>query len=137
MSCGEYRVRDKAGNHAGHVVFDDDFAEGFRSLERVRSLPCPGDAPRPSLVRRAVSWLRAETSRVVQGELAAEAVAERLTACRHCPKLVRHEADEVGYCGACGCGTNRRARLTIKAKMPGAVCPLGNWVQPALHGKSK
>jgi len=137
VSCGEYEVRDKAGRVAGTVVFDDAFAQGFSSMRRIRSLPCPGAPAVPGLWARVRSWIRAEASRVVQGELAPEAVESRLTVCRQCTHLVRHEADDVGFCGACGCGTRQRARLTIKAKMPGAVCPLGNWAHLPPHGDSK
>jgi len=86
---------------------------------------------------RLFRYAAAEASRIVSGPLPPEAVEARLTVCRQCEHLVRHEADEVGFCGACGCGSRKRARLTIKAEMPRATCPRGKWAHSPLHGDSK
>ena len=136
MSCGEYQVHDKAGNPKAVVVMGDGFAEGFPRLQRLGDAPCP-EAKRqfatpgetkPPLLTRAASWVKAEVGLLVKGKVDPATYEARVTACRQCPKLVRHEADKVGFCGACGCGTRSRARIgAVKAHMPDATCPLGKW----------
>jgi len=127
MSCGKYGVL-KNGKVVATVVAQDGFADGFRTLVRVGDAPCNGDVPKQGIVSKAMSWLKAEASLLVQGETIPEVQASRRTACMSCPKRVASEDDEVGYCGACGCGRNNRARLaTSKIRMPAAKCPLGKW----------
>lgn len=86
---------------------------------------------------RLFRYAAAEASRIVSGPLPPEAVAARLTVCRQCPERVESVDDAVGYCGACGCGSRRRARLTIKAEMPRATCPRKKWAHSPLHGDSE
>lgn len=125
--CGRYRVL-KGGKPVATVVAHDDFASAFASMERVGDAPCNGDTPKSGLLSKAASWLKAEASLLIQGELPADAQASRRAACESCPRLIRSEDDELGYCGACGCGHNRRARLAAsKIRMPAAKCPLGKW----------
>lgn len=130
MSCGEYQVHDKAGNPKAVVVMGDGFAQGFPRLTRLGDAPCAESpaAPKAPLLARAASWVKAEVGLLVKGKVDAGTYEARVTACRQCPRLVRHEADEVGFCGACGCGTRTRARIgAVKARMPDATCPLGKW----------
>lgn len=125
MSCGKYRVLRRNGEQVGETVMEDSFAEGFRTVERVEDHPCAGDTASPGLIAKAASWIKAEASRVLEGDLPEDQYQARLKACRACPKL--KAGDPVGWCGACGCGTRRRAELSIKAKMPKATCPLKKW----------
>lgn len=130
MSCGEYQVHDKAGTPKAIVVMSDGFAEGFPRLTRLGDAPCAESpaAPKAPLLARAASWVKAEVGLLVKGKVDQATYDRRVTACRQCPKLVRHEADELGFCGACGCGTRSRARIgAVKARMPDATCPLGRW----------
>jgi hypothetical protein len=128
MSCGEYRVHDKSGRATAVVVFHDHFAEGFPRLERIGNAPCAGEpAPRSGL-RKAIDYVRAEVGLLVKGKVAAEVYQARVAACRECPALVKSDQDAVGFCGACGCGTRKRARIgETKAWMPDSVCPRGRW----------
>ena len=125
MSCGKYRVLRRNGEAVGDTVMHDDFAQGFSTVERLGDHPCPEDPATPGPLAKAVSWIRAEASRVLEGDVPEDQYQARLEACRACPKL--KPSSPLGHCGACGCGTRRRAELTIKAKMPRATCPLGNW----------
>lgn len=85
------------------------------------------DPPKPSFLAKAVSYAKAEVSLLTQF-ISEEEVQRRLAACRECPKLQASAVeDEVGWCKACGCGKNRRAELTVKARMPAAKCPLKKW----------
>lgn len=131
MSCGEYQVHDKHGEPKAAVVMDDSFATGFPRLTRLGDAPCAGDVRNPTKsghLAKLASWIKAEVGLMVKGKVDQATYDRRVTACRACPKLVRHEADEVGFCGACGCGTRSRARIgSVKAHMPDATCPLGNW----------
>jgi len=138
VSCGKYRVLRRNGEAVGDTVMHDAFAEGFSTVERLGDHPCPEDpatlqkshrsrtevAPSNPLAK-AVSWVKAEASRVLEGDVPDNQYQERLKACRACPKL--KAGNPVGWCGACGCGTRRRAELSIKAKMPKASCPLSKW----------
>lgn len=128
MSCGEYEIKNRAGRIVGTSVVDDAFAGRFRSLRRIGDAPCAGDPATPSLARRAASWLRAEASLLLEGKVSPEVRESRLSLCVICPRLVRDAGDEVGFCGACGCGTRSRARLSaVKSWMPKAKCPLRKW----------
>jgi hypothetical protein len=128
MSCGEYRVHDKHGEPKAAVVMSDRFAQGFPRLKRLADAPCPGEPEQTPLLARAGAWLKAEVGLLVKGRVADDVYDRRVTACRQCPHLVRHEADEVGFCGACGCGTRSRARIAaVKAHMPDATCPAKRW----------
>jgi len=149
MSCGKYQLTKRDGTPVGVSVMHDDFAQGFSTVERLGDHPCSEDPATPSKVggsikadkhqtsirgldayvaaplAKAVSWIKAEASRVLEGDVPEDQYQARLEACRACPKL--KPSSPLGHCGACGCGTRRRAELTIKARMPRATCPLGNW----------
>ena len=125
MSCGKYQLTRRDGTPVGVSVMHDDFAQGFSTVERLGDHPCPEDPATPGPLAKAVSWIRAEASRVLEGDVPEDQYQARLEACRACPKL--KPSSPLGHCGACGCGTRRRAELTIKAKMPRATCPLGKW----------
>jgi hypothetical protein len=125
VSCGKYRVLRRNGEAVGDTVMHDAFAEGFSTVERLGDHPCPEDPATPGPLAKAVSWVKAEASRVLEGDVPDNQYQERLKACRACPKL--QAGNPVGWCGACGCGTRRRAELSIKAKMPRASCPLSKW----------
>lgn len=125
MSCGRYQVLTKAGEPVGVSVMHDDFAAGFSTLQRLGDHPCPGDQHQAGPLAKAVSWAKAEASRLIQGDVPEEQYQARLEACRTCQKL--QAGEPVGWCGACGCGTRRRAELSVKARMPAATCPLGRW----------
>jgi hypothetical protein len=88
--------------------------------------PSPESQPL-SFVSKAVSYVRAEVSLLTQF-IPESKVEERLDACRACPSLKPStEPDQFGWCGACGCGKNKRAELTVKARMPAATCPKKLW----------
>lgn len=76
---------------------------------------------RPSLVRRAVQFVKAIASR----EASDETVRRRLAACEACSELDR--AGDQRFCRACGCPAWRFADLGAKAKHSAATCPLGKW----------
>jgi hypothetical protein len=91
------------------------------------SVPEP---PKPSLLRKAVSWAQAELSKVVEGPVGGTALEARLNACRICPALNTQGASggQLGWCTKCGCKQGgSRSELTVKATMPKATCPLGRW----------
>lgn len=131
MSCGEYQVHDKAGHPKAVVVMGDAFAQGFPRLQRLGDAPCPESVRKRTdsgHLAKLASWVKAEVGLLVKGKVDPATYEARVTSCRQCPKLVRHEADKVGFCGACGCGTRSRARIgAVKAHMPDATCPLGKW----------
>lgn len=91
--------------------------------------PVGEDPPVPerSFVAKAISYAKAEVSLLTQF-ISEEDVRKRLEACRGCPNLKpSQEPGELGWCGACGCGKNKRAELTVKARMPAATCPKKKW----------
>lgn len=81
---------------------------------------------KPSLFHKIVSYLKAESSMIIAGRLNDKMFKQRMNACRTCEHLVKSD-DEVGHCGVCGCGMNRRAALTVKGRMPSAECVKGKW----------
>jgi hypothetical protein len=57
---------------------------------------------------------------------------ERAAICRACEgraEVVEGATDpgNIGWCTKCGCGSNRRAALSVKLTLAGATCPLGKW----------
>lgn len=77
---------------------------------------------------RAASWMRAEASAIISGQLDGDALEARLSACRSCHRFeAAQDAAQVGWCSACGCGKRARAELSVKATMPAATCPLDRW----------
>ena len=89
----------------------------------------PIGMPKQSLVQKAVSYAKAELSAIVSS-IPEEEFQFRMSQCRACSKLNPLPEPQVGYCGACGCGRNPRAELTVKGKMPKASCPLNKWTKP-------
>jgi len=109
--------------------FDRLMAGEFSGPKQVTEVPVQ---PQPSNFDKAVSWAKAEFSRVAEGPLTGDALKARLDACRACDRLDAREAPQVGFCKSCGCGQNPRAELTIKATMPAATCPINKWpLQPS------
>ena len=89
----------------------------------------------------ASDYLRAEISKLRLGSTSRQDIEARLDACRAC----EHRRDQinkqtdpggVGFCGACNCGSNRRAALSTKATLPHAKCPKGRWPEVATDGPS-
>jgi hypothetical protein len=138
--------------NAAHEAFSKQQAEMAQALvlqnhmdpevrakaRRVLGVPevLPTDPPMPALIApeepslwaKAKSWLKAETSLVVDGALTQQAYEARIAACKACEHLDPRDAPRVGFCKACGCGRNARAELTVKGRMPAATCPKGKWV---------
>ena len=130
MTCGEYELKGKRGRIVSTVVVHDGFATGFRTLTRIGDAPCvePRNPAQSSPLSRAWSYLRAELSLLTKGKVSPEVHATRAAACRACPRLRPTADDELGRCGACGCGNRKRARLaTVKLWMPDATCPEKRW----------
>ena len=89
----------------------------------------------------ASDYLKAEVSKVRLGPTNRQAIADRIEACRSC----QHRLEQIdgktdpggqGFCGACNCGSNRRAALSVKVTMPHAKCPKGRWMDASGTGPS-
>jgi len=81
---------------------------------------------KPSILQKIYAYLKAESSMIIAGRLNDRIFKQRMNTCRTCEHLVQSD-DEVGHCGVCGCGMNRRAALTVKGRMPSAECVKGKW----------
>lgn len=125
-SCAMHRLVQ-----VGLPPFDDkEKVEKFQQAKReTRAEELAAMKPKvPGVVTKALSWAKAEISRVVKGPVKDTEYQDRLEICNGCPKLQRStEEGKLGWCGACGCGQRGRAELTIKATMPEAKCPLNAW----------
>jgi hypothetical protein len=126
MSRGKYEVV-KGGRRVATVVMHDSFAQGFSSLHRVGDVDEP-QPPKQGLLSKVGSYLKAEASLAIAGPVSDELYLARLQACRGCEHRLEKSGGE--WCMKCGCGTRKRAELTVKARMPAATCPLGKWPQP-------
>lgn len=148
--CGHYEYRTAQGNFV-HYAVPDEFAAKRPWLKRVANIECgtrmsldgtvvgkrepaseqaqPNgtfNAKRPS-VRE---YLRAELSLLREGPVSLPVFEERKVACLACTMRNPHPEDQIGLCGACGCGDRIRARLSTKLRMPKATCPMSRW-EPA------
>ena len=81
---------------------------------------------KPTLIQKIHSYIKAEASMIMAGRLSDRIFKERMNVCKSCEHLVE-SFDDVGHCGACGCGMNSRASLTVKGRMPSAECIKGKW----------
>jgi len=77
--------------------------------------------------KNVLSYIKAKASQLIQGDVPPHVFQERKDLCLACPFLVVDKADEIGFCGKCGCGRGNDARLTNKLKMPKVACPEGRW----------
>lgn len=93
------------------------------------SVPKPPAMKRkPRILEKVSSYLKAEASMLVSGPVGVDEYEARISACMECKHLKPLVEDgKIGWCGACGCGTSKRAELTTKARMPRAKCPVGAW----------
>ena len=81
---------------------------------------------KPRIWNKIRKYLIAEYSLLVNGAVSKKIFTDRMNACKNCDGLIK-SADPVGHCGKCGCGSSKRAGLTVKGKMPLATCPLEKW----------
>jgi hypothetical protein len=98
----------------------------------IEDAPCDDVPHAPATVDQVAeakvkTYLRAELSLLVLGPVSDAVALDRATACRTCPKRNPSPDDPLGYCGSCGCGQRKRARLTVKGLMPLASCPINRW----------
>lgn len=148
-TCGYYSLLDKNRNPVGKSIFDDSFAEGFPSLIRLYDAPCIEMPPekRGMLVNeeqkekilhtqgnivpaesKVSDYVKAEYSLVTKGPVSLTVLEDRKQKCLSCEHLIkRPEIDEIGFCGACGCGERKRAVLSVKIQMPDYECPVKKW----------
>ena len=82
---------------------------------------------KPNIIKQVGSYVAAEASKIIEGDLPLPVQEIRKEACKTCEHLVNPDLDEIGWCGACGCGHNRRARLSLKITMPLVSCPKKKW----------
>lgn len=82
----------------------------------------------PSLIKKAVSYAKAETSQMFNGKVSEEIYNKRKDICISCDYKVNPlpETEPIGWCkGGCGCKIgNPRAGLSQKLYMPTVTCPL-------------
>jgi hypothetical protein len=140
--CAVYRIRLPSGG-VRHLVAPDDWAEERPYMERVEAVDCEtridarsgrpvGETtieppPTPGILKRVASYAKAELSLLVHGPVTDKEFERRKRACESCRGLIRHPDDPIGFCGLCGCGTRKRAALSVKLAMPRAGCPLQRW----------
>lgn len=82
----------------------------------------------PSFLQKAKSYIKAETSQLIQGKVSEEIYNKRKKLCIACHYKLNPKPDEeeIGWCkGGCGCKVgNPRAALSEKLYMPSISCPL-------------
>jgi hypothetical protein len=88
------------------------------------------DATPPALFNRAVTFIQAMASKVFELPASEALQAERLEVCFACEHFVVSidAPEQVGHCGACGCGKSKLTSLPEKAKiLTSRTCPKGLW----------
>ena len=87
------------------------------------------DATPPALFNRAVTFIQAMASKVFELPASESMQRERLDVCFACEHfVVAFDApDQVGHCGACGCGKSKMTSLPEKAKILKSTCPKQKW----------
>ena len=87
------------------------------------------DATPPALFNRAVSFITAMASKVFELPASEALQAERLEVCFACEHFVVaiDAPEQVGHCGACGCGKSKMTSLPQKAMILKSTCPKQKW----------
>jgi len=85
-----------------------------------------GEAFHKRVLKNVKSYIDAERSLANEGELDDAQYGARIKLCLTCEYL-KQTYDDIGHCGACGCGISKRAALTVKGRMPRATCPKNKW----------
>ena len=87
------------------------------------------DATPPALFNRAVSFIQAMASKVFELPASEALQAERLEVCFGCEHFVVaiDAPEQVGHCGACGCGKSKSTSLPQKAMILKSTCPKQKW----------
>jgi len=78
------------------------------------------------IVKQIGKYIEAEASLANEGALDDQQYGARIKVCLVCEHL-KQTYDDIGHCGACGCGISKRAALTVKGRMAGATCPKDKW----------
>lgn len=91
-----------------------------------------GESINYGFASRAAAYLAAERKHATQGPASGQVQADRAAICKACEgraEVVEGASDPggIGWCTKCGCGSNRRAALSVKLTLAGATCPLGKW----------
>lgn len=95
--------------------------DGHKTTEGIKKQPL-----HKRVLRKVKAYVDAEKSLATLGEVDEKIYVARIQVCLGCEHL-KQTYDEVGHCGACGCGISKRAALTVKGKMPRATCPKDLW----------
>lgn len=91
------------------------------------------DSTPPALFDRAVTFIRAMASKAFEVPASDELQAQRLNICFSCEhfQVSIDQPEQVGHCGACGCGKSKLSSLAAKAAISLSTCPKGKWDFPA------
>ena len=79
-----------------------------------------------SFLNKVKDYAKAEASLLIKGAVDNETYENRVSVCMECEHLLPSD-DPIGHCNECGCGTRKRAGLTVKCKMPEAICSKNKW----------
>lgn len=93
----------------------------------------------PKLKEKAISYVKAETSQIVQGRVSKKVFEKRKKICLECKFLKNKDnGDSIGWCsGGCGCSVgNPRAALSQKLYMPSISCPKGKFGREQGNGSN-
>lgn len=129
MSC-THHVAGRCTNGLALPLFGETPSAGVCSVCPHSTAPAEGRTIVQAIAakaKRTAAYVAAEASLALEGPVAPDVVERRLALCAACPSRLPSPEDEVGFCGACGCGERSRARLTVKATMPAATCPKNLW----------
>ena len=87
------------------------------------------DATPPALFNRAVTFIQAMASKVFELPASEALQSERLEVCFACEHFVVaiDAPEQVGHCGACGCGKSKMTSLPQKAMILKSTCPKQKW----------
>jgi len=120
--CSEGVYRRPSFGICNTICKSNTSKEGFIPVEEAKKLSLP-----KRILGKVKSYIEAEASLANEGALDDAQFGARMKLCLVCDEL-NLSYDDVGHCGACGCGGGRRAALTVKGRMPRATCPKNKWV---------
>ena len=92
------------------------------------------DSTPPALLNRAVTFIQAMASKVFEKPVNEEMQSKRLNVCYSCEhfQVAFNAPEQIGHCGACGCGKSKLSSLAEKSKIQVSTCPKNLWDLPSV-----
>ncbi len=108
----------------------DECASCFDNTDPSPEIAAMQRAGRPPNLVMSFKGVYTAITTSISARVSDDVANQRRAACMSCPSRWpgdQHNADPVGWCKSCGCGTGALAALSVKVTKSGARCPKSLW----------